>query len=302
MMAPHPEHGHRPHSPIPGFDEAQLARVASLLPMSPTILTEVQQALDDGVSGAQHLSRIVRRDPALVVTMLRLINSAFYGLPQQITRPTTAIAYLGNQEVYRLVITASIVNTFRRVDPTLLEAFWRQSTLTALLTRDLTRSRARWLSTSTAWTLGLLHDVGALACLSIDPDAYARINEWRDVHHGLPDEAERALGVAPLTAYGAILCREWKLPHLFEVTAIAHRTGIAPADCSVDEADYLRYTAAASGLAHLVNDQLRDDVRDRLVSHVCELLNVDSHAFWDLVIETHKLRDEAERSVSDLLS
>lgn len=301
MMAPQSELQHH-GQPLAGFDEAQLARVASLLPMSPTILQEVQQALDDGVSGAQHLSRIVRRDPALVVTMLRLINSAFYGLPQQITRPTTAIAYLGNQEVYRLVITASIVNTFRRVDRTLLEAFWRQATLAALLTRDLTRSRARWLSTSTAWTLGLLHEVGALACLAIDPTAYLRISEWRGTYHGLPEEAERALGVAPLTAYGAILCREWRLPHLFEVAAVGHRTGIAPADTSVDEADYLRFTAAASGLAHLVNDPLRDDVRDRLAEHVCELLNVDSHTFWDLVIETHKLRDEAERSVSDLLS
>ena len=293
---------HPPQSNLAGFDEAKLARIASLLPMSPTILVEVQQALDDGLSGAQHLARIVRRDPALVVTMLRLINSAFYALPQQITRPTTAIAYLGNAEVYRLVITASVVNTFRRVDRALLEGFWRHATLSALLTRDLTRSRARWLSTSTAWTLGLLHEVGALACLSIDPDAFARIAAWRVTHQALPDEAERALGVAPLTAYGAVLCREWKLPRLFEVAAIGHRTGVAPSGCSVDEADYLRFTAAASALAHIVGAPLRDDVRDGLVGRVCELLNVDLHAFWDLVIETHKLRDDAERSVGDLLS
>ena len=298
-----------PHSAAPplreglaAFDDAQLARVSSLLPMSPTILVEVQQALDDGVSGAPHLSRIVRRDPALVVTILRLINSAFYGLPQQITRPTTAIAYLGNQEIYRLVITASVVNTFRRIDRRLLESFWRHATLTALLTRDLTRARARWLSTSVAWTLGLLHDVGALACLSIDPDAYARIDAWCAAHHGLPEEAERALGVAPLTAYGAILCREWRLPPVFSLAATGHRTGVSSTQASVDDADYLRFIASASALARLVTTPLRDEVRERLVTRVSELLGIDSQAFWDLVIETHKLRDEAERAVGDLLA
>lgn len=278
-----------------------LRESVELLPMSPTILIEVQHAIEDGVSGAGHLARIIRRDPALVATILRLINSSFYGLPQPIARPTTAIAYLGSAEIHRLVITASVVNAFRRVDRDALAAFWRHASLTAMVARDLTRRRGRWLSPSVAWSLGLLHDIGALALLSVEPETHARLVAHRASHQGDAAEAERALGVTPLTTWGGVICREWRLPPIFEVVASRHRDVAPPEGVTADDADYLRFVAAGSRLAQLVNAPLREDARASMADGVMTLLGVDSDGLWDALVETHQLRDEAERSVADLL-
>lgn len=280
---------------------ALLRESVELLPMSPSILVDVQHAIDDGVSGAGQLARIIRRDPALVATVLRLINSSFYGLPQPIARPTTAIAYLGSGEIQRLVITASVVNAFNRVDRDALAVFWRHASLTAMIARDLTRRRARWLSPSIAWSLGLLHDIGGLALLAVEPETHGRLMAHREAHQGTVEEAEVALGLPSLTTWGGVICREWRLPAIFEIVATHHRDVALPASVASDDADYLRFVAAGSRLAQLVSAPLREDTRAAVADGVMALLGVDATGLWDALVETHQLRDEAERSVADLL-
>jgi len=269
--------------------------------MSPAVLGRVQSAIDSGKSTASQVAAIIRTDPTLVGTVLRLVNSAWFGLPQPIGRPTAAVAYLGLSEIHRLVVTASVINTFRSIGNGQLKDLWHHATLTALIARQLTRSRARWLSSSVAWTLGLLHDIGSLARLAVDPDTELRVASYCKAHEAMPDEAETALALSSSTIWGRALCEQWHLPPLFAMVAQHHRSGVAPKSASVDDAAYLALVSAASHMARLVARPLREDVRSGLATRVCMLLDCDANELWDLLAGAHALNLEAQASVDELM-
>lgn len=283
---------------VPRPDGAQVAR---LLPMSPSILVAVNKALADGTSGAAQLSKILKADPGVVATILRLVNSAYFGLPYPIQRPTAAIAYLGVSEVHRLVITASIINSFERFDRGHLETSWRQSTLTAITARELVRSRARWLSSSTAWTLGLLHDLGSLAMLAVAPDAMDRVAAYCEEKLCLPAEAEAALGLPSATDFANVLCHEWRLPWTVEVAATQHRNVTLTAGTSGDDAQLLTMVFAAVRLATLATRTLRPELRERLGAEAQQLLGCGEEELWDIIARVHAQREEADSCMAQLL-
>jgi len=269
--------------------------------MSPLVLTRVQAAIESGTANAAHVATIIRTDPTLTATVLRLVNSAWFGLPQPIGRPTAAVAYLGLSEVHRLVVTASVINSFRSVGGPELRRIWHHATLTGLIARQLAKGRARWLSSSIAWTLGLLHDMGSLVRLAVEPATEARVVAYVQANEALSEEAEAALGLTPSPLWGRALAEHWKLPALFSLVAANHRTGVAPRTAAVDDAAYLTMVSAASLMAQLVARPLREDVRAGLTTRVCMLLDCDATELWDLLASAHALNVEAEAALGELM-
>jgi len=270
------------------------------LPMSPAILIEVQRRLSDGVSGAGQISKVIRNDPALVATVLRLVNSAAFGLPHAVQRPTAAIAYLGTDEVYRLVVTATLFNTFTADDQANLQELWRHATLTALASRELVRTRARWLSSSMAWTLGLLHDIGSLVYITVAPEEARAAAQHRANHRCLPEETEAALGLVASTEVARGLCHTWRLPFQVELAATRHRTGRPCDGATEDDATMLAYVSAASYLTRLVSEGLRDDVRFVVTDRIQDILQCDAGELWELLSMVHGLREEADVTATHL--
>ncbi len=295
-------HRKEPSLPPAAMTVEELLRARHhLLPASPEILVRLQRMLDDGRSGAADIAGVLGRDPGLVAAVLRVVNSAFYGLPQAIKRLTIAVAYLGQAEIHRLVVATSIVNAFRVVDRKLLEPFWVRSHLTGLMARTLVRSRATWLSQSLGWTLGLLHDLGTLVRIRLTPADHARVMAYRAQHLTLDEDAELALDVVPTPIFGAALCRAWELPGPIELVIRSCRTGLAPVAAKAETAEYIRLIAAASLAASVATSPLSDEVIERVQSRVCQALDADDAVFWGLVAEARARVPEATRTVHDEL-
>lgn len=291
-----------PHVPPAGQEPVTPSALGDVaLPMSPVVLIRVQAAIDSGSTNASHVAAMIRADPALTATVLRLVNSAWFGLPQPIGKPTAAVAYLGLSEIHRLVVTASVINGFRSSNASELKRIWHHATLTGLIARQLTKARARWLSSSIAWTLGLLHDVGSLVRLVVEPELEARVAAWTQANEALPEEAEVAFGARPATAWGRALTEHWRLPSLFTLVATHHRTGLAPRTTALDDAAYLTIVSAASLMAHLVSRPLREDVRASLTTRVCVLLDCDPSELWDLLASAHALNAETGAAMTEVL-
>ncbi|HRE91864.1 MAG TPA: HDOD domain-containing protein, partial [Myxococcota bacterium] len=138
----------------------------------------MQAAIRSETANAAAVAAIIQKDPGLLATVLRLVNSSYYGLPQRITRPAAAVAYLGLAEVLRVVVTAAIVQAFGPARHTGLRPLWRHASHTALIAQALTRRFARWLPAVSSWTLGLLHDLGSFARLVSDSESQVRINHY----------------------------------------------------------------------------------------------------------------------------
>ena len=67
----------------------------SHLPVIPALYSEIMALLRREDTTVEHLAKVVQRDPGMTANILKLVNSAYFGLRQQISNPEEAVAFLG---------------------------------------------------------------------------------------------------------------------------------------------------------------------------------------------------------------
>ena len=195
-----------------GADEIR-AHVRSLPPL-PRAVVELRAALADEGAGADRITAIVGRDPALTAAALRLANSSFYGVAGRIGTLRDAVQILGLGTLSAAVLTAAVMANVGRgaaacrgFDP---DSAWRHAVATALSAEALARWRG--LDADAAYVCGLLHDVGRLALAAHFPARFAATLERLSGHDELPIDVERELLGTDHAEVGALIAAHWKLP------------------------------------------------------------------------------------------
>jgi len=188
----------------------------------PEITLKIIELVEDPTSTAHDLHNVIGRDPALCARILKVVNSAFYGLPRQIGSINRAIVLLGLNAVKNIAIATSLNKLFRGGE--LCPGFsardlWSHSIATAAGGK-LISDQLKLNLPDEAFLAGLVHDIGIMvemqairaglievfAQLNIDSEG----NPQRDMR-----EVEFALLGADHQAFGAGLCEAWKFPKSF---------------------------------------------------------------------------------------
>jgi len=99
------------------------------LPCMPEVFQELEQALADPETSSQRLGAIIQQDMGMTAKLLKIVNSAFFGLRRTISNPFEAVTYLGIDTIKALVLVNSI---FERAEPIAtrhlaLDDLWRHS-------------------------------------------------------------------------------------------------------------------------------------------------------------------------------
>jgi len=188
------------------------------LPTPPIVFHQIQRVISDPNSSAAQVAAVLGEDPAMSVKVLKLTNSAFYALSREIESVKQAVMIVGMEAVKNLVLSASVLDMFRgkNVDMEYQEAFWRHSLAAAFCGRLLARQLkgGGQVDPDTAFSAGLLHDVGKMVIASFLSDEAAKLKEARSQDREVQDYLleERVLGFNH-AQIGAFLATEWKLPH-----------------------------------------------------------------------------------------
>ena len=82
------------------------------LPSLPSVVTKLIEVINSPESSAEDAASLIERDPALTSKMLRLANSAFYGMPRAVSSVNSAVVILGFNAIRSLVLSASLVKMF----------------------------------------------------------------------------------------------------------------------------------------------------------------------------------------------
>jgi len=200
----------------------QLIESSGELGSLPAVIMRVNQALDDpDVSGAK-VGRIVNEDPALTASLLKLVNSPFYGLTSTIDTVFRAIALIGFQELRQLVLTSHALKTFNNMPNELVSMpiFWQRSLSIGVLSRILA-SYARERGIEKYFISGLLHDLGSLIIYQQLPEQAAEIiSESKRYGHWVRDKEQQYLGFDHAEVGGALL-EGWGLPAI-QVAAVRY--------------------------------------------------------------------------------
>ena len=212
--------------------EALVDEIQELRPL-PVIATRIMRMAEDDRFSAQELGRTVSMDQALTLTVLRLANSAFYGLPRRITTLRESVVLLGFREVKALAVAACLMDGGEM--PAFMDyvPFWLNSVTVGLLAEALADAEGR--DPTDAFTAGILHNVGRLALAQHRPVWLERAVELageagRPIHEVQRDTL--GFGDAEL---GAAMARGWGFPerlveavafHASELRLLPDRNGL----------------------------------------------------------------------------
>lgn len=201
----------------------------------PEVVAKIVTIVEDPRSSAAQLHKIVSHDPALVTRILKVVNSAFYGLPGQIGSIERAIVLLGLNAVKNIAVAASLGQLFRGVK--LCEGYtardlWTHCIAVAVASRDLARSLKLPVADE-AFLAGMIHDVGMLISMQLYPEKLREACETAKKPGGVDFcSIERHLMGMDHQQLGAALCEAWKFPRSCQVVAGHHHNRVLPGDAN----------------------------------------------------------------------
>ncbi len=201
----------------------EISHIATL----PEVTLKIIEVVEDPNSSAQDLNKIITHDPALGARILKVVNSAFYGLPGQIGSINRAIVLLGLNAVKNIAIAASLAKLFRggQICPQFdARELWNHSVNVACATQLLSKASGLGLPDE-AFLAGLIHDMGIMVEMQSRRAKFIETFDFLDNHPEVSyrDAETHCIG-ANHELFGAALCKSWKFPASFSyVTGFHHR-------------------------------------------------------------------------------
>ena len=135
-------------------------------PELPSTVSKVMKITSDPESSAEELMQAILPDQSMCVTILKIANSAFFGLPRQVNTIEKAVMVLGFDEIRNIVLGKAVFNSFQKINKTsrdTIEKFWHHTFICGLAAKIIAEDLK--LSASEFFIAGLIHDIGKLAML-----------------------------------------------------------------------------------------------------------------------------------------
>jgi putative nucleotidyltransferase with HDIG domain len=201
------------------------------LPPLPQVAAQVLRLAADPDSTTDELQRVIATDQALTAQILKIANSAMFGMVREVKTLTQAIMTLGFSTIKSVVIASSAKNLYSRGSTGLQEKLlWEHALVAALSARAYARS-FRSPRVEEAFLGGLMHDIGKSIMGIKFPERYGELvrKTYNDHADGLESELE--LFGFDHTMVGEAILRNWNLASSLEHSVRYHHDPVhAPAE------------------------------------------------------------------------
>ncbi|HTI72748.1 MAG TPA: HDOD domain-containing protein [Candidatus Limnocylindria bacterium] len=230
-------------------------------------MRSIHGALNELLSSEQRyagqIGEVIRRDPGLTTRLLKLVNSAYYGLSQKVSNLEEAVFYVGIRQIRELAAMTPVIEDFKKVAGPKADTwrgFWQHCIAVASLTRDLLAA-VHHKEDDTHYVAGLIHDVGWLSMATVFPEHWTEIQRRHAAGSSAMAAAELSVLGARHTEIGAyyLECQDLS-PSLVNTARFHHHPAAAGNDAplvsAVQIADLL---ASKSGLGQSNDLSYEDD-------------------------------------------
>lgn len=163
--------------------EGRLKKIQDYIDRMPSLSTTVAKVMKvckEPDTSANDLNKVISLDPVLTGRVLRLINSAYYSLPGQVTSLTRAIIMLGQNTVKNLVLSTAVLGIIGRERNTSLSMgqFWSHSFGTGIMAKSIAALKGVDAGNQEEYFVaGLLHDLGKLPISKCFKNEYKQVFE-----------------------------------------------------------------------------------------------------------------------------
>ncbi len=278
------------------IDPNTFLREHNTLPALPEVVAEIQQIAQSGSQNVGAAVELISRDPAIVAQILKVINSAYYGLSREIDDLKFAVAYMGLGEIYRIVLSFYVVDAIKIKEPHELKQFWSHSFFTALSSKLLGKKFEPLLSSDELWSPAILHDIGKLVYLKFYPDHYKVLNEYSKKEGCMFSDAEKHFPFPKSSYMGALLCKHWRLPHNVSVSCEHH--GLEDLrNIKADKPSHgiRRIICLANLITTISTDNLNENLKSEIIDAVRKDMDYTEAEFLALMGEIYEVKLEVDK-------
>jgi HD-like signal output (HDOD) protein len=197
---------------------------------------KVLALLDDPDCGVSDLSDIIRHEPALTANLLKLANSAYFGLPGKLNDAKQAIVYLGMSQVVDLVLLVSCSNSFSGSHEGYgLKAgeLWKSAVSGAIIANDLAQLKGLKQG-SLIFTGSLLRDIGKVVLDQFINPAISKIMDRVTDQSITFAEAERQVLGFDHVQVGAMVAKNWNFPDALQCVIRYYHSPLEAKGCFLE--------------------------------------------------------------------
>ena len=191
--------------------EDYLAEASDDLPTVPDVADRVIEVLDDPDTSADDVRAVIERDAALAARILKVSNSAMYGIPSEISSISQAISLIGGRAVRNLVMAVAMREVYREFGP-LEQRLWDHGSAAAPIAAAIARAHEIAVDPDEAFSAALLHDIGKTALANSHRAEFEALVKEVDASGGDACQAEREAFGFDHAQVGARVAEGWKLP------------------------------------------------------------------------------------------
>ena len=217
----------RPQTSAPSrtetIDPYQLIRDDLKLGSLPMVFHKLVEAVNDSRSSSSDVAEVISHDTDLAAQLLKVVNSAFYGLRSKIDTISRAVAVIGSNQLISLAMGFSVITFFKGIPDELINmrGFWTHSITCGVAARILS-SYHNTPNTERFFVTGLLHDVGRLVMYKLLPGPSRDALEFARAQGICLHKAEREVFGFSHDKLGGVVLKKWKCPVSLEKNVRYH--------------------------------------------------------------------------------
>ncbi len=179
----------------------------------PHVVTKLSALIADEDSTIKDFEEVIRMDPTLVVRLLRLVNSPFYGLRHEIDSISRAVAFIGMKNLHNLAVTDALKNIFK---PETNEEFFSKQKLwlhcaAVSICAKMVAERLFAINGDDAYLCGILHDFGLIVEEQVAKDDFLKACRACQTEDDIT-EYERKYLQTDHCEIGYIMTLDWNMP------------------------------------------------------------------------------------------
>jgi len=185
------------------------------LPAPPQAALQIMRACARSAVNNQELAKLSATDPVLTAELLRIVNSAFFGVAGEVSNVTRAINILGHRALRNMVLCISVRDALKpdQIEGFDATGFWEDTLRRATAGKLIGRSIG--LDGDECFTACLLQDFGLLVMFYAHHASDAKWDEFSSLDPDKRLQKEQDIFDVTHDKVSLMLAEKWSLPENF---------------------------------------------------------------------------------------
>ena len=179
----------------------------------PHVAIRLSRLISDENSSIREFEEIIKMDPSLIVRLLRVVNSPYYGLRQKVDSIARAVVFIGMKNLHNLVVVEALKNVFKESpheDIFSRRILWLHCAAVSICGKMISE-RIFEQKGEDVFLCGILHDIGMIVEDQVAQDLFLQACKTYEPESGQITKYEREVIGTDHCAIGYELARDWKL-------------------------------------------------------------------------------------------